>query len=130
MLIMKVFYKSGNQEKVDNINNMYKLIADETIELIKSITSKNSKGKLLSKKYGYLIKTNVEHGGKKIIIEYDGHIKFLKYLPERVTDVKYLLHFYATSLDKIASLIGEKNNVLTVKQVISVFPELKITKRR
>lgn len=126
---MKVLYKSGSLERTGDVKEIYKLLEEETKQLIDQITSKKPQGRLLSKKHGYLVKNNVDHEAKSIIIEENGKIIFLKHLPDRVTDVKYLLHFYASSLDKMANILGSKNNILTVKQLISVFPELKVRRR-
>lgn len=125
----EVIYKNGSNIIKGSLEEIYKLLSKETLEIINSITSKNSnQGPYLSK-YGFIIKENYEHDGKILTIKEQNKILFFMNLPSKSKDVKYVLNFYANVLDKLAKMSNKDNNILSTKQLLKTYPELKVRKR-
>lgn len=124
---MEITYISDEKStKSSDPNEICNILAEELKSILKEITSKDKKSEIyLNSEYGYVVKKTYKQNGKRILIKNSKNIVFLKNLPKDVCHVKYILHFYTSSLDRLCKIANKKNTVLTTSRLISVFPDLK-----
>ncbi|MCS7122696.1 MAG: hypothetical protein NZ908_01935 [Candidatus Micrarchaeota archaeon] len=128
---MEITYISGDRQiKSSDLNEICDILSRELISILNEITSKTKVSKIyLNSKYGYIIKNTYKQEGRRILIKNSKNIIFLKNLPKDTRDVRYLLHFYTSSLDRLYRMCNKKNTILSTNELVSVFPDLKHRRR-